>query len=181
MSEILNNRKRHERKCVISTFHVGSKRAFTLVEVLVALVMLSIGLLAVVTAAENARRYQISAVNMFYARQALSDKIEIARALYYERLHTDASLYGSVVEHRVWRTESGATEYYTKGESTYPYLPDGNKVTVSVKDFAAPDIYDPHNAGNESNILRYEVVATVEWKEGEKDFSETFATVIARK
>lgn len=103
---------------------------FTLVEVLAAVMLLSVGLLAVLSAGEAARDTQQRAICMSAGRIVAQAKVEEARA-------TSFGLLNQLV-----------------GSSTDPSLPPGNSVVVAV----AP--YTNSAGDPDPNLKRYSVTVT---------------------
>lgn len=87
---------------------------FTLVEVLAAVVLLSVGLLGVLAAGQAARQTEQRAVNMSSGRIIAQSILDLARAAPYNSI---ASLAGS---------------------SSDPSLPRGNNVSVAVNNYTNP-------------------------------------------
>ena len=95
---------------------VSGVRGFTLVEVLAAVALLSIGLLAVLAAGRAARETQTRAVYLSIGRNIAQTKIEELRT-----------------------TPSAISDYDT--ETTDPSLPDGNSVVVECSPYSGS--FDP--------------------------------------
>lgn len=99
---------------------IGASRGFTLVEILAATLLLSIGLLAVMSAAQAARETQRRALYLSIGRNIAQSKIDRLRSTPISSITSQA------------------------GTSTDPSLPKGNSVQVAVSRYpntGVPDLY----------------------------------------
>ena len=124
----------------------STSRGFTLVEVLAAVLLLSIGLMAIISAMAASRDSQSRARRIFIARHVAQGKVEELRA---------ASL-------------TDLTNLVGQAASTDPSLPPGNSVTVLVARY--PDISEDRifrtvvavnwPEGRGTRTIRYETLIT---------------------